>query len=115
MEEIERFIMKSYRILQDDPKKERYFHTLKSTDHAPVVVHRKTCQFTFVMKGSGTGWFNGKEQPLKEGDKIIVEAGMLHQFKANEEGMTLFHIHIPDSGRENDREIVEGEDYSRYV
>lgn len=29
--------------------------------------------------------------------------------------MKLFHIHIPDDGRETDRQIVEGDDYERYV
>lgn len=115
MDEIETFIRKSHEILQENPGKGRYFHTLRAEDNAPVVVHRHTSQFTYVLDGSGTGWLNGRKQPLQKGDKIVVEPGTLHRFKANEEGMTLFHIHIPDEGRENDREIVKGDDYNRYV
>lgn len=115
MDEIETFITKSYEMLQENLGKGRYFHTLRAVDNAPIVVHRNTSQFTYVLEGSGIGWLNGNEQPLKKGDKIVVEAGTLHRFKANKEGMTLFHIHIPDVGRENDREILEGDDYNRYV
>lgn len=115
MGDIEAFIIKSYEALQDNPKKGRYFTVLKNTDNAPIVVHRKTNQFTYVIEGSGVGCFNGKERFLKRGDKIFIEAGTLHQFKAKEEGLTLFHIHIPDDGRENDREILEGDDYNRYI
>ena len=28
--------------------------------------------------------------------------------------MILFHIHIPDEGRDKDRYILEGEDYNRF-
>lgn len=115
MAEIDKFIMKSYDMLQKDPNKGRYFHTLSSIDNSPTIVHKKTNQFTYVIEGSGIGWLDGKEYLLKRGDKIVVNAGTRHRFKANDEGMTLFHIHIPDNGRENDREVVEGEDYNRYV
>ena len=45
---------------------------------------------------------------------ILIEAGIKHQFIAHSEKLILFHIHIPDEGRDVDRFIVEGEDYHRF-
>ena len=104
MKEIDEFILKSYDLLRNDSNKGRYFHTLNRRDNSPTVVHKKTNQFSY-----------GKECKINEGDKVVITAGTHHRFKANDEEMILFHIHIPDSGRENDREIVEGKDYNRYV
>lgn len=114
MGEIDKFIKQSHIDLQSEPKRGRYFHTLKSADSAPLVVHRRTNQFTYVIEGGGKGWFNGEERKLQRGDCVFVPAGTKHKFKADKGGMVLFHIHIPDDGRENDREIIEGEDYDRY-
>ncbi len=115
MKEIDEFILKSYDLLRNDSNKGRYFHTLNRRDNSPTVVHKKTNQFSYVIKGSGIVWLNGKECKINEGDKVVITAGTHHRFKANDEEMILFRIHIPDSGRENDREIVEGKDYNRYV
>lgn len=108
-----KFITSSYKLLQNHDKRGRYFHTLKSMDNSPVVVHKETNQLTTVIKGKGKAVLNGEEIEICDGDAIFVEAGTRHQFIAEDE-LTLFHIHIPDEGRDQDRYIVEGEDYNRF-
>lgn len=111
---LRQYIMNSYELLQGYEKKGRYFHTLTPKDNSPVVIHKKTNQLTFIVSGEGTIILNGEEKKIKQGNCIFVEAGMPHQFIADSDELTLFHIHIPDEGRDNDRFIVKGDDYDRY-
>lgn len=111
---LERYIKNSYEMLQEYDKKGRYFHTLTPEDNSPIVVHKKTNQLTYVISGEGTIILNGEAKKIETGNSFFVEAGMTHQFRAYSEELTLFHIHIPDEGRDNDRFIVEGDDYNRY-
>ena len=111
---IKQLIESSYHLLEDYEKKGRYFHTLTPEDNSPVVVHKKTNQLTYIMDGEGIAVLNGQEIELKKGSVVLVEAGTTHQFFVKSKEMILFHIHIPDEGRENDRYILEGEDYNRY-
>lgn len=106
-----RFVLESYHLLQDHVQSGRYFHTLSNQDNSPTVVHHRTNQMTYVVSGSGLAWLNGVEQAIAPGSSIYVPAGTTHRFLAQSSQMVLFHIHIPDSGRETDREIVEGADY----
>lgn len=111
---LSQYIMNSYKLIQSYEKKGRYFHTLTPKDNSPIVVHKRTNQLTYVVSGEGTIVLDGKVQNIEKGSCIFVEAGMTHQFKANSDELTLFHIHIPDEGRDNDRFIVKGDDYNRY-
>lgn len=111
---LEEYIRSSYELLRDHPQSGRYFHELTSRDNSPVVVHHRTNQLTYVLSGSGKAYLNGVEQPVCQGSALFVPAGTTHRFVADH-SMRLFHIHIPDDGRENDRQIVEGDDYARYV
>ena len=111
---LSQYIKSSYKLIQSYEKKERYFHTLTPKDNSPIVVHKMTNQLTYVVSGEGTIVIDGEAQYIEKGSCIFVEAGMTHQFKANSAELTLFHIHIPDEGRDNDRFIVEGDDYNRY-
>ena len=108
------YIKKSYEMLQEYDKKGRYFHTLTPKDNSPIVVHEKTNQLTYVISGKGTIVLDGEAGKIETGNSFLVEAGVTHQFMADSEELILFHIHIPDEGRDNDRFIVEGDDYNRY-
>ena len=111
---LEKYIIDSYKLLRNYEKKGRYFHTLTPTDKSPIVVHKKTNQLTYIVSGEGTAVLNGKIQQISTGSCLFVEARMTHQFKASSDELILFHIHIPDEGRDNDRYLVEGDDYNRY-
>lgn len=108
------FIENSYLLLQNYEKNERYFHKLTHSDNSPTVVHKKTNQLTYVIRGSGYIWLDGVQLEISKGMPIFIPANTCHRFAANEEELTLFHIHIPDEGREIDREIIEGADYHRF-
>lgn len=109
-----KFIESSYALLIDYDKKGRYYHTLHKNDNSPTVVHKHTNQYTYVIAGKGKIFINGIEKEIVDGDSFFIEAGEHHRFLADSEEMTLFHIHIPDEGRDSDRYIVQGEDYDRY-
>ena len=80
-----------------------------------VVIRDHTNQITYVVEGSGTVYLNGKEQNINAGNILLIESETTIRFIANAEGLTLFHLHIPDAGREDDRRILEGEDIDRYM
>jgi|GEM_PF-1879247 len=108
------FVKSSYALLQDYSKKGRYYHTLLPNDNSPVVIHKQTNQLTTVLKGNGKVVLNGEEKIISSGQTVFIEAGTLHQFLVESSEMVLFHIHVPDTGRDEDRYIVEGEDYNRF-
>lgn len=109
-----RFIESSVDLLSDYEKCGRYFHILRPSDNSPTVVHLQTNQYTQIISGNGSIFLNGVERKITAGDGFFVEAGMHHRFVADSEEMMLFHIHIPDEGRDLDRHIVKGDDYDRY-
>lgn len=109
-----RFIERSYVLLNDYEKRGRYFHTLRPSDNSPTVFHKQTNQYTYIIAGSGRIFLNGVESKIAAGDGFFIEAGTYHRFIADSEEMILFHIHIPDEGRDFDRYIVQGDDYDRY-
>lgn len=112
---IEQFLMNSFNLLKEHPQQGRYFHHLTEADNSPVVVHNVTNQLTFVVQGHGTAYLNDEIYKIEKKDILLIEAGTTHRFTAGEEGLTLFHIHIPDDGRDNDRNVLEGEDYNRFT
>lgn len=109
------FIYSAYQNMNDYEKSGRYYHTLTRNDNKPIVVHNSTYQCTFVIEGSGIITANNKEYILKKNDIILLPPKTTHSFAAHTENLILFHIHIPDEGRDNDRTIVCGDDYNRYV
>jgi mannose-6-phosphate isomerase-like protein (cupin superfamily) len=113
--ELGSFLHHSYNLMQKFQYGRRYYHTLTKEDNSPLVIRDHTDQITYVVKGSGTVYLNGKEQKINAGNIILIESGTTIRFIANSEGLTLFHIHIPDTGREDDRRILEGEDFNRYM
>lgn len=114
MDDTSRFIENSFKRLDLYEKKGRYFHTLTPTDNSPVVVHRFTNQLTYVISGKGIVYLNGIRKKIQAKDCFFVEAGTKHSFVALSKELTLFHIHIPDEGRDIDRFILSGDDYDRF-
>lgn len=112
--EITDFIENSYERLGSYGKKGRYYHTLTPDDNSPTVVHKKTNQFTYVISGKGLVRLNGITRQISSKDCIFVEAGTQHSFTALSDELVLFHIHIPDEGRDSDRYVIDGDDYDRY-
>ncbi len=110
-EAINQFIMSSYKLLKNTAQANQYYHTLTPRDNAPVVVHKITNQFTYVISGSGKAFINGEEIPIQPGDSLFIESNTTHQFIAESENLVLFHIHIPETGRTTDRYIIKGADY----
>lgn len=114
MDSLKDFILDSWCKLQKYEKSGRYFHSLTPEDNHPIVVHKKTNQLTFVLSGSGIAVIDGKSIKIHKNTTVFIEAGASHQFIATSKQLNLFHIHVPDEGRDNDRYIIEGEDYKRY-
>ena len=112
--EYTQFIESSFVLLSHYEKRGRYFHSLRPSDNSPTVVHKQTNQYTYIIAGSGRVFLNGTESKITTGDGIFIKAGTHHRFIVDSEEMTLFHIHIPDEGRDSDRYIVQGDDYDRY-
>lgn len=107
------FILNSFDRMQNYEKKGRYFHCLTPDDNSPTVVHKNTNQLTYVLSGSGIVFLNGKPQQIEKDSALFIQVGTTHRFIAITDELFLFHIHIPDEGRENDRYIIDGEDYKR--
>ncbi len=113
--ELANFLQHSYELMQTYEHGKRYYHTLTPKDNSPVVMRDRTSQMTYVVKGSGTVYLNGKAEDIKAGSIVLIEAKTTIRFTANEEGLTMFHLHIPDANRENDRTVLQGEDIHRYM
>ena len=113
--DLENFLTHSFELLHNYPQGERYYHTLQEGDNSPVVIHDYTNQLTYIVKGSGVAYLNGLKQKVRDGSIVLIEAGTTHRFVAEPGGLTMLHVHIPDSGRDNDRRVVEGDDYNRYT
>ena len=109
-----KFFQHSYKLMQNYKHGGRYYHTLTKKDNSPVVIRDHTDQITYVVEGSGTVYLNGKKQNIIAGNILLIESGTTIRFVANSEGLTLFHIHIPDTGREDNRRILEGKDFNHY-
>lgn len=114
-DELGKFLMHSYKLMQNFQHGKRYYHTLTKGDNSPVVIRDRTDQIAYVVDGGGTVYLNGEGQNINKGNIVLIESGTTIRFVANSEGLTLFHIHIPDTGREDDRRILEGEDINRYI
>jgi mannose-6-phosphate isomerase-like protein (cupin superfamily) len=112
--ELGKFFQHSYKLMQNFKQGKRYYHTLTKEDNSPVVIRDNTDQITYVVEGSGTVYLNGNEQNIEARNILLIESGTTIRFVANSKKLTLFHIHIPDTGREDDRKILEGKDFNYY-
>lgn len=112
--ELGEFFIHSYKLMQTFEKGKRYYHTLTKEDNSPVVIRNNTDQITYVVEGNGTVFLNGNSQNIETGDTILIESGTTIRFVATSDKLTLFHLHIPDTNREDDRQILEGEDFKYY-
>ena len=79
---------------------------LDSNSDKPLVVHRRTCQATYVSEGNGQYVANGKLYEVQPGDFIIMRENTEHSFRTFQR-MKLYHAHWPKENIEIDREILE--------
>lgn len=115
MNEFATFAFDTSKLLNGSDQKGRYVHSLWPDSQCPHVIHKETNQLSCVLSGRGIAILDGITKSISEGDTIYVPAGAVHAFKTLDGELVLFHIHVPDTGRESDRLIVEGEDYDRFT
>ena len=84
-----------------------YIQTLKIGEKAPVVVHKKTAQLTYVLKGKGIAVIDGKAIKISRGQRIDIMMNQTHSFFATNEDLLLFHVHIPYYTVEEDRLVLQ--------
>ena len=113
-EQLDRFVRSSIILLESSAARGRYCQVLSPSDNSPLVVHERTNQLTYVAEGEGVVRLNGIDTMLVPGSHVFIEAGVIHGFKATSERFVLFHIHVPNEGRDEDRRVVSGNDYERF-
>lgn len=113
-EEIAQFLWESINCLNEQGLENEYYHVLLPEDEKPVVVHHSTFQCTVVLDGEGIATVNGKQEPIKKNDVIMIKAGESHQFTAIKP-LKLFHIHIPFETADSDRSILGGKDFKMHT
>ena len=59
------------------------------------VVHRKTHEFIYYLKGGATGIVGGKRIRLSEGDVLHIPPGVWHQFLAGPSGVEAVCLFMP--------------------
>ena len=74
---------------------------------ASVMVHSKTKELIYLIRGKVLVFLNGKKILLKKDDSLVIPAGTTHQFKTKREGMEAVSILVPPLDPVNpDAEIV---------
>jgi mannose-6-phosphate isomerase-like protein (cupin superfamily) len=59
-------------------------------------IHKNVTQFIRVEKGSGVAYLNNKQYRLKEGDAIIIPAGVEHYIKnTSNKPLKLYSLYSP--------------------
>lgn len=71
--------------------------------HFPVIYHRDTAEFFYVLKGNGYGRVNRRRIRFKTGDSVYMPPGTLHDFHTTNSRMEAlvvfaprFDVHKPD-------------------
>ena len=67
---LDAFIIDSYESLSSYEKKRRYYHSLRPGDNNPYIVHKKTNQLTYIIKGFGKVSLDGREQTISKGTNL---------------------------------------------
>lgn len=91
-------------------KNENFRQVLNTNQHSQLVVmsllpsediglevHEIVDQFLRIEKGEGTVLLNGEEHPLKDGDAIVVPAGVEHNVinTSSENPLKLYTVYSP--------------------
>jgi mannose-6-phosphate isomerase-like protein (cupin superfamily) len=66
-------------------------------------IHPDTDQFFRIEQGKGKAVLNGKEIPIKDGDSVIVPAGVRHNFinMSIDENLGLYSVYAPPHHQKN--------------
>lgn len=75
----------------------------------PVVIHYRTRQMTYVMKGQGYTFLDNHIYPIREGDIVFIDQNTSHSFASNKTELYLFHWHLPNDTCVEDRTILQEE------
>lgn len=68
---------------------------LPSGGVAPYVVHSRTTEFVFMVKGAIWGLLDGQKIKLVTGDYLFIPAGVEHKFEAGVSGGEAISIFSP--------------------
>lgn len=61
----------------------------------PALYHRRTAEFVFIIKGSGTVYLDGRRTRIKAGDMFGIPAGMQHQFATRQSSVEALSLFAP--------------------
>lgn len=95
-------------ILNQAKRNDTFRRVLTTGDHTQVVlmsippkgeigeeVHPDNDQVLLLVEGAGTAVLDGDEKPFEPGDLVLVPAGTLHNFIAEEDGMQIVTTYSP--------------------
>ena len=85
------------RVVKTDPPVNFTFlhEALPPGGAAPSVVHSRTTELVFMVKGTIWGSLAGKKIELGEGDYLLIPAGVEHKFEAGASGGEAVSIFSP--------------------
>lgn len=69
--------------------------TLPPGGAAPYVVHSRTAELVFMVKGTIWGELGGQKIKLREGDYLFIPAGVEHKFEAGVSGGEAVSVFSP--------------------
>lgn len=69
--------------------------SMPSWSSGPKMIHSKTKELAYVIRGKAVGFLNGKKILLKKGDYLVIPAGTIHRFEAGKDGLEAVSIFSP--------------------
>ena len=105
VENIEKLTLanKNFRaVLYTAPHSQLVLMSLKPAEEIGEEVHQDSDQFFRFESGQGKAVLNGVEHPLKDGDVVIVPAGMQHNIinTSNSEDLKMYTLYSPAHHRD---------------
>lgn len=61
----------------------------------PDIVHSRTNELVYIIRGKVAGFLNGKKTMLKKGDYLVIPAGTNHRLKTGKQGMEALSVFAP--------------------
>lgn len=69
--------------------------SMPSWSAGPEVVHSKTKELAYIIRGKAVGFLDGEKILLKKGDYLVIPAGTIHRFEAGKDGLEAVSIFAP--------------------
>lgn len=69
--------------------------TIEPHSHFPAIIHAKTYEFFYVLKGSGYGRVGRKQVRFAKGDHVFMKPGTAHDFHTGKTRMEALVIFSP--------------------